>query len=132
MVIVHVNMQDGCCVNDTCKYRFPFKSHEDQACTMDQKSGIYTYYRPGEEHRNVVPYHPVSIAFTMSLSVICQILKHCTPKPVFFLRADPVAAVGCPHEHSACDRPGLVKIHPQVRPEGTSNLTCKAKHRIMV
>lgn len=42
----------------TCKYGFPYEPHYQIEPSIDPQSSRWLYFRPGYEHRNVVPYHP--------------------------------------------------------------------------
>ncbi len=43
---------------DNCKYGFPFEPQYSRRPVLDSSGKRWRYFRPGEEHRNVVPYHP--------------------------------------------------------------------------
>jgi hypothetical protein len=55
---LHVCRPDGCCEKGHCKYRFPFAVQTTPGTTYDPVLRQYTYYRPRDVDRNVVPYHP--------------------------------------------------------------------------
>ena len=42
-----------------CKLGFPVDVHMNKEASIHPITGKWQYYRPGPEHRNVVPYHPV-------------------------------------------------------------------------
>jgi hypothetical protein len=42
----------------SCKKRFPFPPQYERSPVQDHaQGGVWSYYRPGYEHRNVIPYH---------------------------------------------------------------------------
>lgn len=53
--------RDFLCLNNkkkVCSKKFPFPEQYERAPKQDKGLGLWTYLRPGREHRNVIPYHP--------------------------------------------------------------------------
>jgi hypothetical protein len=55
---LHICRPDGCYEKGHCKYKFPFAVQPTPATLFDPHLRQYTYYRPRDVDRNVVPYHP--------------------------------------------------------------------------
>jgi len=57
---MHACRDEGCRATDDsmCKYGFPFEPQYDRRPQPASNGRRWLYYRPGHEHRNVVPYHP--------------------------------------------------------------------------
>ncbi|MCO5604327.1 hypothetical protein L7F22_058492 [Adiantum nelumboides] len=45
----------------TCKYGFPYDLQPETSPVLDPHTLRWLYYRPGYEHRNIVPYHPTTL-----------------------------------------------------------------------
>ena len=54
----HVCWPNLCCKTGKCRSGFPYPSQNSTSPVLDESRGSYCYYRPGHEHRNIVPYHP--------------------------------------------------------------------------
>eukprot|EP00798_Chlamydomonas_sp_ICE-L_P024357 gene24357-biopygen18818 len=52
----------GCREKGKCKYGFPLPQQHNQTPVYDVPTKRYLYFRPREEDRNVVPYHPTVMA----------------------------------------------------------------------
>lgn len=50
---------NGCRVNGTCKYGFPFAQHTHKTPKLDCEHNRYMYYCPRYADRNTVAYHPL-------------------------------------------------------------------------
>jgi hypothetical protein len=50
--------QPGCCQHGSCRYGFPYKVQPAVAPQHNSSTNRYDYYRPTDDDRNVVPYHP--------------------------------------------------------------------------
>jgi hypothetical protein len=57
---IHKCTKEGCCANKQrrCQYGFPFPPHMSRTPAYNPATKRWEYYRPGEQHRNCVPYHP--------------------------------------------------------------------------
>ena len=60
----------GCRADGHCKYGFPWPSHHSSEPALDPNGTRHNYYRPGQAHRNVVPYIPaVALAWGAHVNV---------------------------------------------------------------
>jgi hypothetical protein len=55
---MHECRAHGCLEHGRCKYMYPHPPQPLREAQFDPHSMRYMYYRPGHEHRNVIPYHP--------------------------------------------------------------------------
>ncbi len=53
-----LRVQVTVCVKETCKVETPYEPQYSRRPVLDTSGKRWRYFRPGEEHRNVVPYHP--------------------------------------------------------------------------
>lgn len=69
---LHTCYPSLCSVKGTCKEHFPFAAQHERAPQFHEDSNRYTYFRPGDAHRNVVPYHPgILLAWGAHMNIQC-------------------------------------------------------------
>ena len=106
-----------------CAGHFPQPVQSEKAPLEDPDNFCFRYYCPGHEHRNVVPYVPVSPASAVPPAVFSRCARtvfgcsatSCAPVPTL---PGAAAAIQFSSEHAEGDRDELELLPAQVCPEG--------------